>query len=176
MNNKTNETLTEIMHLAAAALIARDPGIERIALGDIAEVLAKAMPPADGRADCPHSAAPTAPTAAPQPYKRNRIGYCDGAVLSIEKGNRKLVGVITRTDESFDDETYPYKYFAEVFEGKELLFSIDSCRRGKAFFEHALRGALKGAVLQLTHAQRVRANRNAARKAAPAARAAKKES
>ena len=41
MNNKTTETLTEIMHIATAALIARDPGIQRIALGDIAEALAK---------------------------------------------------------------------------------------------------------------------------------------
>ena len=41
MNNKTTETLTEIMHIATAALITRDAAVQRIALGDIAEALAK---------------------------------------------------------------------------------------------------------------------------------------
>lgn len=94
-------------------------------------------------------------------YRRKRINYSGGSVNQITKLGRKLVGVVRKTEESISDEDYPIHYYAEVFEGDELLFAIDNCKRGKSFLEGVVRGALRGAILRMTHSMRFRANRKA---------------
>ena len=124
---KTTETLTEIMHLAAAALITRAAGIERIALGDIAEALAKAMHPADdGRAGAPPPAA-----------HRHYLDFCRLSLRAVGGQGQATTIIGKRTN---PDPTNPVQIFelkinrptaacgttAVATENGDLLFRLES--------------------------------------------------
>lgn len=188
--NKLNDIFCGIAHLAVQALVTDDGAVKRQALADIVDATSAACekPLSDARlteAEM-HEAATEEPSAfdrhpplpahvithdepapeAPRKYTRNRISYPDGLALTIERDGRKLVGVISSSSASVGDDEYPFKYYADVYENGDLLFSINSCPRGKSFLEHVLRKALHGAAMQLTHHARNRQNRKARRAAA----------
>ena len=147
--NKTAETLTEIMHLAAAALITRDAGIERIALGDIAEALSKAMPPADdGRAGAP-------PPAATSPHKAMpRVAKTPSTVVMQAKLPSGRVVSAELENESTSHRAQAYLYDGE---NNVCMITFFNQYQGRAWAYPIVRRALNGLMSK--------AGKNARRKA-----------
>ena len=91
--------------------------------------------------------------------KVKAIKYPDGFTVELEKNGRRIVGVIERVLDSLTDETCPYKYIATVYEGDEIVFSIDTCPFGLCTFRAILKGAMSCAIMRMTHGVRQRQNR-----------------
>ena len=89
------------------------------------------------------------------------IKWPEGFTYEIERNGRKLVGVIQECGAYLEDETYPYRFFATVYEGNDIVFSITSCARGLYFQKKILKAAMLEAVMLLSRKRRWRANRAA---------------
>lgn len=89
------------------------------------------------------------------------IKWPEGFTYEIERNGRKLVGVIQECGAYLEDETYPYRFFATVYEGTDIVFSITSCARGLYFQKKILKSAMHEAVKILSHCRRLRANKKA---------------
>lgn len=167
-----NFELSEIMHLASQAIMSDSEDVKRIALADILQEVRhflqreSTMDRLDRDLNPPLAEKVEAAAHTPRNYKRQRISYPEGLATTIEKEGRKLVGVIIKTEQANLDDDYPFKYYADVYENGDLLFSINSCTHGKAFMAHVLSDAMYGAAMQLTHVMRNRKNRKARRDAA----------
>ena len=92
---------------------------------------------------------------------KKSIKWPEGFTYEIERNGRKLVGVIQECGAYLEDETYPYRFFATVYEGTDIVFSIDSCARGLYFQKRVLKAAMHEAVMSLSHMRRWRVNRAA---------------
>lgn len=89
------------------------------------------------------------------------IKWPEGFSFEVAKNGRKLVGVIQECGAYLEDETYPYRFFATVYEGTDIVFSITSCARGLYFQKKILKSAMHEAVTILSHCRRLRANKKA---------------
>lgn len=87
------------------------------------------------------------------------IKWPEGFSVAVEKNGRKIVGVIQECGAYLEDETYPYRFLATVYEGNDIVFSITSCARGLYFQKQILKAAMREAVMLLSHMRRWRANR-----------------
>ena len=137
MNHKTAETLNEIMHLAAAALITRDAGIERIALGDIAEVLAKMkVEKVGGGGENPLSTSTSTSTSSTA--HRHYLDFCRLSLRAVGGQGQATTIIGKRTN---PNPTNPVQIFelkinrptaacgttAVATENGDLLFRLESC-------------------------------------------------
>ena len=106
-----------------------------------------------GRAACPHAAA--------NKTVKQPVSWPEGYAIEMEKNGRKIVGVITESGMYLDDDTYPYRFGATVYDGDDILFAIDSCSRGISFQKRVLKSAMIEAIQIMSHMRRYRANKKA---------------
>ena len=140
------KTMCEIRELVGKSLS------ERFAQGDDG-AMGTSRPTPDGRAACPHAAA--------NKTVKQPVSWPEGYAIEMEKNGRKIVGVITESGMYLDDDTYPYRFGATVYDGEDILFSIDSCSRGISFQKNVLISAMHTAINILSHMRRYRANKKA---------------
>lgn len=161
--SKLTEVIAEVIHTACQAELVYDEEIQRKALGDIYETIGKVLKlPADASSPAGREARPVRKN----PTTKKCVKWPEGFSVEVEKNGRKLVGVITESGEYINDSSYPYKLGATVYEGNDIVFSIDSCARGLAFQRKILIGAMRNAIMYLTHSRRYKKNKAVALAAA----------
>lgn len=84
-----------------------------------------------------------------------------GSAIRVTKCGRTIVGVIEETIAHANNADYPYAYYATVYEGDRIIFSIESCAYGLYFQRRVLKAAMYEAIMVMTHRIRNRENRKA---------------
>lgn len=107
--------------------------------------------------------APAAESAAEPSNKTSHthIKHPYGSAIRMTKCGRTIVGVVEETIAHANNADYPYAYYATVYEGDRIIFSIESCAYGLNFQLSVLKAAMYEAIMKMTHSIRHRANRKA---------------